>query len=195
MSLAIREGRYDPSQSIDLLREPERVIDKKLISTSIISEKLRGTWGDSFFILDVPWDNFVSMSPRDSATNITNPDFVLEHAQHPITTPSRLIEQTRHIGGDSAYNEVVVTGKKNNQPVKITGAGLKLTDTGEKALRQPKEADRMREIAKKLNVPVIELIDKVRIEDAEPEVNHGYSKGKDGAQPVRSIYVNRDGYR
>ena len=49
----------------------------------------------------------------------------------------------------------------------------------------------MREIAKELGVPVIEIIEKQRIEDSDTEVNYGYSKNK----PIRSIYINKDGYR
>src|SRR3989344_5706107 len=195
LSLAIEMGGYDPSQEINLLAEPERIVDKKLISTSIINQNLHRTWGGSFFILDVPWDNFVSMSPRDSATIITNPDFILENARHPSMTPTRLIDATRSKDGDSAYNEVVVTGSKNQQQVRITGIGLQLTDTGEESIVQPEDADKMRGIAKKLGVPTIEIINKVRIEDSDAKIDYVYLQDESADRPVRSVLINRNGYR
>jgi len=187
----MKQNGYDFSQEIDLLNEPQKIAEKKLISTSIINQNHNATWGDVFFILDVPWDNFVSMSPRDNATNVTNPDFVLECARHPNMVPSELIKQTKFLGGNSSYNEVVVTGKKNDKEAKIKGIGIKLTDVGDETPREAKEAIRMREIAEELGVPVIEIIEKQRIEDSDAEINYGYSKNK----PIRSIYVNKDGHR
>jgi hypothetical protein len=122
------------------------------------------------------------MSQRDNATNITNPDFVLESARPPYTTPLGLIRQTEII------NEVVVIGTKNRRKVKISGVGIKLTDC-EETIRVPEEAERMREIAEEMKVPVIELTTYSRIQDSEAEVNYGFP------EHVRSVYINRDGHR
>ncbi|MEK6951188.1 MAG: hypothetical protein AABX13_05700 [Nanoarchaeota archaeon] len=190
---AINMEGYDFSQEIDLLCEPERISEKKLISTSIINQDHQGTWGDVFFILDVPWNNFVSISPLDQATNITRPAPVLEYARRPYLTPSRLIEQTRwcSLGSSSAYNEVVVTGTRKRKKVKITGIGIKLTDVGEK-VREPEEAPRMRKIGKQLGVPTVELLGYSRIEDSEAEISKSY---REGQAQVQAVYINREGYR
>lgn len=185
---AIENKGYDPAQSIELLEEPERIPEKKLISTSIISNGHNATWGSAFFILDVPWDNFVSMSPSDSATSIVRPDAVLAHAQAPYTTPSKLIEQTKMVSMGSSYNEVVVTGNKAGKKVRIKGIGLKLTDTGERII-EPQEAGRMREIAMQMHLPLVEIIGQSRIKDCEAQVCEGH-KGI-----CRSIYINKGGHR
>ena len=184
LMLALRQGRYDASQEVDLLRDPEKIVDKKLISTSIINQDHMKTWGSVFFILDAPWNNYVSMSPRDSATNITNPDFVLDYSQPPYALPSQLVEQSQ--GG---LNEVVVTGTKGTEQVKIIGIGIKLTDVGEEKNHEPGEAEQMRAIAERLGVPLIEFVEKVRIEDSPPEINMGYGGH------VRSLLINKNGYR
>lgn len=188
MLLAMKNGGYDFKQEIDLLENPERISEKKVISSSVISENHLTTWGNVFFILDVPWENHVSMQPRDQGTNVTRPDFVLEHARSPYTTPRKLIEQ-----GNTGLNELVVTGKKNGNAIKIAGVGIKkYTDNGE--IMSPEEAARMREIAKELGVPLIEFEVNEKIEDSPPEVNHNYS-GEEGNLPVRSVFVNKGGYR
>ncbi len=68
----LKHRGYDFSQEIDLLSEPERISEKIIISSSIISQDLTASWGNAFFILDVPWNNFVSMSERDCGTNVTH---------------------------------------------------------------------------------------------------------------------------
>lgn len=192
MLAVIRHNGYDFKQEIDLLREPERITEKLLISSSIVNQDHTATFDNTFFILNVPWINFVSMSPRDAGTNVATPLVVLESARPPYTTPSGLITETRYIGGDSSINEVVVTGNKEGNLVEIIGVGIKLTDTGDTKPREPKEAERMREIAGYMNVPLIEIIEQSRIEDSEAEVNYSYvNPGK----IVRSIMINRGGYR
>ena len=193
LSFTIEKGGYDFKQEIDLLSEPERITEKLLISSSIINQDHVATWGDTFFILSVPWANFVSMSPRDSGTNVTNPSGVLEYARSPYTIPSRFIAETRHCRGDSSYNEVVMTGNKGGNLVEIIGVGIKYTDVGETRLREPREAERMREIADTRHIPVIQIIKQSKIEDSGAEVNYGDIAS--GVRPVRSIYVNYGGYR
>lgn len=186
----VKQGSYDCSQNIDLLYQPKRISEKKLISNNIINQGHTATWGSTFFILDVPWSNFVSMNYTDTVTNVIRPDSVLERARKPYQTPSELIKSTKALN-DSNYNEVVVTGNKNGNKVKIKGIGIKLTDC-EDRIRATEKAERMRENAEYLNVPVIEFMGISRIEDSEPEVYHGYlSEG----EPVRSIYVSKNGYR
>ena len=184
LMLTMMHGGYNFSQEVDLLGHPEDIVNKKLISTSIINQNHQETWGGVFYILDVPWGNFVKMSPHDRGTNINNPDFELEWSRPPYTVPSKLIEQSQ-----GQLNEVVVTGKKNDQKVKIVGVGIKLTDVGDGEIKIPQEAEQIRKNAKELGVPAIELVEVVRIEDGEPEVSFGY-EGR-----VRAFYINRDGYR
>jgi len=189
----MRNEGYDFRQEIDLLNEPHRISEKKIISTSIINQDHNATWGDVFFILDVPWDNFVSMSPRDSATNVTRPDFVAENLRTPEMLPSQLIEQTRMLGGKSAYNEVVVVGKRK-ESVKIQSVGIRKYDTGGETLRESPEAKRMRQVAKDLGVPVIDFVEKIRIPDGNPEVSLSYKSGLEG-KIIRAIYLNFNGHR
>ena len=189
----INQKGYDFAQEIDLLHEPGRIAEKLLISSSIINQDHTATWGDTFFILNVPWSNFVSMSPRDSATNVTNPRAVLEYARSPYTTPLGLIAETRRVGGESSYNEVVVTGNRDGNLVEIVGIGIKYTYVGAPKLREPAEAERIREIARQMHIPLIEMTSISRIKDSEAEVNYGYSDG--GVRPVRLICVNHGGHR
>ena len=191
MLATIRNGGYDFRQEIDLLYEPERITEKLLISSSIINQDHTATFDDTFFILNVPWTNFVKLSPEDCATNVASPQFVLENARLPYTTPPELIRQTKFIGGDSGYNEVVVTGNKEGNLVEIIGVGIKYTDVGDTKLKEPKEAERMRDIARDMNVPVIEMIKQSRIEDSKAEIMHSYGKSR----YVREVIINREGYR
>lgn len=182
---------YDPRQEIDLLFEPERISEKKVISASIINQNHTAMWSDLFFILDVPWENFVSMYPEDAATNVTRPDVMISRARQPFVTPSLLIEQTKLSGGNSSYNEVVLTGSKNGSEVRIVGMGIKLTDVGDR-VREPLEAPRMRQLAAEFDLPLIELVDYSRIEDGPCEVSYAFPKGK---KIVRAVYINRNSYR
>ena len=53
----------------------------------------------------------------------------------------------------------------------------------------------MRGIAKKLGVPTIEIINKVRIEDSDAKIDYVYLQDESADRPVRSVLINRNGYR
>jgi hypothetical protein len=191
----VREQRaYDPTQDVDLLKDLERIVEKKIISTSIISEAHTETWGNVFYILEVPWPNFVAMSPEMRKTLIHHPVFELEGARPPYTTPRKFTAASR------GMNEVVVTGNKEGATVRIIGIGIKLIEYGGEAPLQPPEAELMRLQAQRLGVPVVEIVERSRIEDSTPEVFYGFGDEwrrthDDSSRIVQGVYVNRNGYR
>ncbi|HOG24501.1 MAG TPA: hypothetical protein PK590_07610, partial [Candidatus Omnitrophota bacterium] len=55
----------DPSRSINLRREPQRIAEKTMISASYIDQNHRATWGPAGFILKVPEGNILETHTQD----------------------------------------------------------------------------------------------------------------------------------
>ncbi len=200
LSYAGMQNGYDASQHINLLREPHRISEKQLISASIISQDLIDTWGRVFFMLSVPWNNFLSLTPFDNDTNVGRADDYIAHAKPLMVTPRVLIKNTIENNADrfdegvytgNGFNEALLTGARHEKRVSIIGVGIIHTDYGDR-VDTPKEAQRIREIAQELDVPSIEFIRSSWIKDSAPEI---YDNMGIGPKTVIGIYINRGGFR
>ena len=125
-------GQYDPTQRIDLMSDPLRIHEKKLISTSCIDQDHRNTFGDVGFILSAPFENILDMSPKDSGTDFFNPDAELTKStsSKSLMLLKDLMSQTSTSPGDGNYNEIRLTGETTAGKVRVIGVFIKVKKDG-----------------------------------------------------------------
>ena len=150
-------------QNIDLLTQPEKLAEKKVISCSLIDQDKSSTFSDVGLILNCPPENIVGMSSSDAGTNFAAPDQVVSSRQPVLKTPQELLQET----SKGAYNEVVITGKSNTGTVSIIGCFVK---TANGRPRKPEKSSRIRELACRLSVPVVEIDETVSFADSKTQV-------------------------
>lgn len=70
----MKRGEGDLLQMIDLLEQPYRIGNKKIISASVIDQDHRITFGNGGLILKTPFENILDAAPQDIGTDFVNPD-------------------------------------------------------------------------------------------------------------------------
>jgi hypothetical protein len=155
------KGQFIPGQFIDLTREPQRIADKPVISTSLISADKPTTWGPFGFILKVPCENIVAGGPEDLGTPLASRGEVLEasltllHRFRGLSSPREILSKTR----PPIHNEIVVRGTSSSgAKVEIAGLFLK-TDSSGKPLLSAEQAVEFASLDKQLHVPVVRIPD------------------------------------
>jgi hypothetical protein len=143
------KGTFDHNFNIDLLRDPERICDKPIISTSCIElggEK-NETFGSGGFILTAPFENIVEMAHEDVGTNFANPTS-LKAQPETFLTPEELMLRTGY--GKTTYNEITLKGRTEAGVVKIAGVFIRIN-----GLSEDKEMNnRLVGLAYRLKVPL-----------------------------------------
>ncbi len=164
-ALSKDNAKIDNSQHIDLLINPEKISDKKIISASVIENDKSATFAEVGFILRCPHKNVLKMSCQDNGTNFTNIDMALSKLSQEkvIMNLDSLMEGTNGQSGIS-YNEVVLAGETDAGKVEIVGIFIK---NNKKGFPVDKEtAGAIRSLSYRLNVPVVEM------ETSAPQVSY-----------------------
>lgn len=108
---------------IDLERDPLRVAEKPILSTSVIDWEHRSTWGDAGLILRVPPENIVNIHPSDAGTPFYDSSIATSLKSHDLAcTVGELLEQT----SPRSYNEVIVQGTTDTGKVEVAGFFIKI---------------------------------------------------------------------
>lgn len=150
----IQHGKYNKEHDVDLLRQPLRISEKKLISCSIIDHDHRATFGEAGFILTAPFENVLAMTPTDGGTNYRNPAGTL--ASLSSNKKHMCIDRLLDATSSTEWNEVTITGQTEAGKVKIIGAFIKTDQSGQEI--DPYLADQVKSIAKTIGIPVFEIL-------------------------------------
>ena len=164
-----RPEAFDRTQAIDLLRQPERIADKKVISASVVDAQHRATWGAVGYILDVPFENVVAAFRRDAGTPFIAPERALSERTGAPAIREILKETHPH-----SHNEVVLRGSTEEGRVSVAGVWAKVFDDGEPLNEQMYQEIRSK--ASLVGFPFIELIEQVEpYQDSSPELLGGWA--------------------
>lgn len=184
-------GEYVPQQNIDLLRDPYLISAKKKISASIVSDEYMETFGKVFFILDVPWDNILDMDYEDRAIATGTLEEHLAHQQLPYIGPRELVRATRDRVTKSAWNEILITGKRSKNVVRSIGAGIVYDRAADGTVYAPVGADEIKQICSSLELPLIEFYEDLpQLKEQPVEFLRNFS-GKDEVALICFNHNNR----
>ena len=154
----VRAGAIEIQDSIDLLEHPERIVDKPIISTSLIDRDHLATWAPGGYILRVPVDNVLQTASSDCGTDFMgfNGDALQrlydERDRLGIAHPDAVLDQT----SPRVYNEIVVAGTgKTGKKVEIVGVFVKTSLDGRPVDRELSEE--LSEIAYRNRWPQVRL--------------------------------------
>jgi len=155
------------SNYINLWNEPNRIAERKLLSTSIINERKRTVWNDVGLVLKVPSGNILKAAPHDLGTKtITATDEDVDHLykQRNLPDPIDVLNGTDWMEA----NEIVITGTgKDGKRVEVAGV-YTVVDIKTRKPINPVYDRRIRALAKKINVPVIEINESEREPNVQP---------------------------
>ena len=183
---------FDPRQDIDLLRTPHLISVKKKISASIISDEHMKTFGNIFFILDVPWNNILDMCYEDRLIATGTLEKHLAHQQLPYMSPRELVRATRDRATRSTWNEILITGKSGKNVVRSIGAGIVYDRTADGTVYAPAGADEIKQISSSLGLPLVEFYKDLPQLKEEPA---DFLRNVGGKNEVADISVNYDNRR
>jgi hypothetical protein len=116
------EPKWEGDGSIDLQRQPERVAGRLALSTSLIDQGHRTTWGPGGLILRAPTYNVIDAAPHDLGTPNNNADLLRRHARDrssegPLPEPEAMLHES--VVGE--VNEAVVLGTRGDSVVELAG--------------------------------------------------------------------------
>lgn len=156
------KGTYDPKRDINLLKEPERLKEKGMVSASIISEKQLPTFGRLLFILGFAPEDILATAPEDGYF-IYKKKEILAEPPGPTMTPSEMLANTK----PEEYNEVVL----RSENLKLQGVAVKHMIRHNGYIDSPAETDQLRALAKERGLPFIELSQKCILQDEPVKVH------------------------
>lgn len=178
---------------IDIIRNPNRLNEKPMISASVIKPGSK-LFTDSGFILEAPESNIIATSPKDmGSAHVINPgmsdeeiltEFKTLNSKHGVSSADILLIRSR-----STYNEVIVATERTHSKVKIVGIFYKRDGyTSESRMAN------LRRISVDLNIPIVEVIDYEEYSDEPVKYEyHGISYQKDAIRYYLSLYENSYG--
>lgn len=174
------KGTYDPKRDINLMKEPERLREKGMVSASIITAEQLPTFGRLLFILAFEPEDILATAPEDGYF-IYKKKEILEHPPGPTFTPREMVAKTK----PEEYNEVVL----RSEHLKLQGLGVKLMIRHDGSIDTPAEADELRALAEEKGLPFVELSEACILEDKPVEVF-----SKDGVITSVALQHNGVGY-
>lgn len=141
----------DGDQSINLYKNPERLADKVSLSTSLIDEKHRRTWGDAGLMITAPDSNVIIASSGDVGAPNHSKERLLRLAR---TMKKKQAAEVLQESSDATLNEVVVLSKTEKGKINLVGFFAKVGDDG---YSDPALAMQMKYHASRLGLPFVEI--------------------------------------
>ncbi len=175
--MLLTNGKFVKNQKIELLVTPNRVSEKKLISTSLINQDHQITYTQGGFILRIPSDNILETLDQGDDSNFSRTDEDIEkvYRTRKLKTPADMIDEATDYS--PSFNEIVVQGTgRKGEKVEIQGVFIQISPENHKPLDQPL-AIQLRNIAQQYGWPIIEIMSKV-IFNKEPKVLYRSDKGR-----------------
>lgn len=173
-----KKGTYDPRRDVDLLKEPERLREKGLVSASLIAAEQLPTFGRLLFILGFAPRDILVTSSKDAYVNGKEIE-ILATPPGPSLTPKQLLAAT--IPGD--YNEVALRAEN----LTIQGLAIKHMILPDGSVDTPAGADRMRALAKEKGLPLLELREQSVLEEKPVQV------GTDKQGVIKGVSLQHNG--
>ncbi len=154
ISGAYKVDKSQGDQSINLFDQPDRLGERVSLSMSLIDQEHTETWGEGGIIVEAPESNIIITSSADTGSHSSSKEFLRKQAQD----QSRLSgNQLLLFTSDKIYNEVVAFAKsETGETVRLKGFFIKVDKNG-----QPIDsviAQKMRQHAARLNLPLIEIL-------------------------------------
>lgn len=174
---AKENGTYDPKKDINLLKNPERLREKGLVSASIITAEHLPTFARLLFIIGFDPNEILATSPKDGSYRYKEKEF-LANPPGPTLTVDELVEKTK----PDEHNEIVL----KSENLKILGVAVKHMVKNDGVIDTPAFADDLRALARDRGFPVLELHQPCLLED-KVEV------GTDKNGVVRGAVVHHNG--
>ena len=161
------QGTYDPKRDINLLKQPERLREKGMVSASIITAEQLPTFGRLLFVLGFEPNDILATAPEDGYF-IYKKDEILANPPGPTLTPKEMVAQTK----PDEYNEVLL----RSENLQLRGVAVKHMIRHNGVVDTPAETDELRALAGERGLPFIELHQKCILEDKPVEVgtNDGF---------------------
>lgn len=153
---AKENGTYDPKRDINLLKDPERLREKGMVSASVVTAEHLPTFGRLLFILGFNPSDILATSPKDGSFKYKEKEF-LENPPGPTLTPTELVAKTK----PDEHNEVVLRSEK----LDILGVAVKHMVRPDGVIDTPAHADQLRSLAEDRGLPVIDLHQPCILED------------------------------
>lgn len=193
---AIDTGRYPFEKDIDLRKQPFRVGEISLLSTSVIDDQKRRTFGHAGLILSSPFENVLDMSPTDVGTNFAKPEQAEKKSNGLKFTLDELTEKT----SAREHNEVRIKGKTESGEIKVIGFWYKADHNGEPLDETLYEEMRKFSILHGLPLVAIREPRSEPHEDHKAEINYMLEHDRPGkdyklVNVPFGVGVNRGGYR
>jgi hypothetical protein len=174
---AKENGTYDPKRDINLLKDPEKLREKGLVSASIITAEHLPTFARLLFVIGFDPNEILATSPKDGSYRYKEKEF-LANPPGPTLTVDELVAKTK----PDEHNEVVL----KSDSLKILGVAVKHMVLHDGAIDTPEYADELRALARDRGLPVLELHQPCLLED-KVEV------GADKNGVVRGVVVHHNG--
>lgn len=196
LSHAIKNGPDSIGENIDLFNQPSRVKDVTLLSTSVIDDKKRRTFGSAGLLLSAPFENVLDMSHTDVGTNFAKPEETITRSGGLKYTLDQLTDKT----SDIWHNEVRIKGKTESGEITVQGFWYKVNHKGEPLDKNLYE--KMKYLSNLLKLPLISITeprdephqDQKATITSIPERDRPGKDFKLVKMPV-GIGVNRSGFR
>ncbi len=177
----LNKGKATESKRLDVnfakmyLKDPS-LIQRNIISTSVITHKKHASYYPFGFILKVPPQNIYSTSSSDQSVANRTLDILTELSNvmtHKgggrISTPEEILQQTKQKNSNIGYNEVVVVGASPfGTLVKAIGIFVKIHPNGNLYVPpgrpgEPYINDEMRRAIRQCsrthNLPIVKIVD------------------------------------
>ena len=140
-------------QSINLFDQPEKLGERVSLSMSLIDQEHTDTWGGGGIIVEAPEENIVITSPPDAGVHSSSKELLKRQAQGQLRLSG---EQLLRSTSDGIYNEVVAFAKsEGGATLRLKGFFIKVDKRGQ--LTDPVIAEKMRQHARRLNLPLVEI--------------------------------------
>lgn len=150
---AYQVDKSEGNQSINLFDQPERLGERVSLSMSLIDQEHTGTWGKGGIIVEAPEKNIVITSPTDTGSHNSSKEFLRRQAQDQLRLSGEQLLQSTF---DGFYNEVVAFAKaESGETVRLKGFFIKVDKHGQPT--DPVIAEKMRQHAIRLNLPLVEI--------------------------------------
>ena len=177
---ALKKGEGDIQQFIDLLEEPHRIADKKIVSASVIDQNHTATFGECGLILKTPPENVLAAFSEDTGTKFVDPDKVIESSKRNLCTVDELMKATK----PDQYNEVQILGNTRQGKMEIIGFWIKVDEEGEPL--DSETAQKVSNLAKWDKMPLVRITEKktkIDYPDTKPEIHTIPLSVQEGGKP------------
>jgi hypothetical protein len=177
----IAKGQYDPQKDVNVLNDPQRIVDKGVLSTSVIDPDHLATFGRALFVVQFPFSSVLKTSSGDGTTTDSQGQ-LLAHPPGATLTPQQMLAEQK----PGFHNELALAARD----VSIQAVAAKIMVASDGSVDAPPEVGRLQAIAQELKVPYLEI----REPAALPEKPVTVSRDEKGTITWATVQHNGKGF-